>query len=435
MTHPPRSAASSAETVAWLLALLTVVGLYVTGATLGPEWFGINQFRKVPSGAVAMLAAAAILAIAAAVAFVPRFWPGWVDSYPLAILAALVAGVVMFTAPSNFRNLDAQLLASKIEGAVPISGAFITHDEMLELLVHSRVWDYTHRWWGWSVELVYQVLGAIAGAAFVVLAFRLARRLAPAVPGLFLLGLMAGGYMQLFFGDVENYTLTAAMVTAYLLASVRFLRGDAALWEPTVMLALATAFHLLGGWLLPSLAYLALVQWRRTRDLRPIVRSAAIFPGVLALTVAVVHLYGQSIWTFGSSQAGRALRMMDMLVTEWSSPYYFDQVNLLQLLCPAVALVVALAWWRRLIRDEIDAFLAIATACMMLLQFVWKSQIGVYQDWNLYASGAIVLSVWIWRSVGIAATSTVRLGVAAALAAAGAMHSYAWIAANHAFGR
>jgi hypothetical protein len=95
------------------------------------------------------------------------------------------------------------------------------------------------------------VLSCAAGAAFVYAVLRLSRRLAPEVPWLVVLGLLGGGYIQLFFGDIENYTLTAALVTFYLLTALRFLEGEVGLWVPTVLLAVAICFHLLAGWLIP----------------------------------------------------------------------------------------------------------------------------------------------------------------------------------------
>lgn len=428
--------ASASETFAWLLAVLVLTGLYGAGsAGLTPQAFGLNALRQAPPGSLPMIATAVLIVAAVAVALAARGATHWVASYPVAIAAGAVAGGVMFAWRSEFLNPDALMFAPKFQGAVPLSGAFITHDEMLEFLVHSRVWDYTHRWWGWSVEYSYQVTSSLAGSVVVVLAFRLAARLAPSAPGIFLIGLFSGAYMQLFFGDVENYTLTAVVVTGYLLAAARFLRRDAPLSEPAVVLALAMSFHLLAGWLLPSITYLAYISWSRTRDYAPLVRSSALAAGVIALTVVIVHFYGAPIWSIGASHAGRALRWQGMFVTEWSAAYYVEQANLLMLLAPWVLLLPMLAWWRRLAIDETGTFLTSAAGSLLVFQFVWKAQIGVYNDWNLFAIGGLVMGVLIWRSVAGVAAGWFRQAIAVALAAMAALHSYAWIAANHVHGQ
>lgn len=435
MTGLPRPA-SAAETFAWLASLLVLASLYVAGtAELAPASFGITAIRNVPPGALPVIAGVVVVLAAAAVAADARGATRWVASYPAAITAGVIAGGIMFAWRSEFLNPDARMFTPKFEAAVPVSGAFITHDEMLEFLVHSRVWDYTHRWWGWSVEYSYQVTSSVAGVAFVVLAFRLAARVAAAAPGIFLFGVFSGAYMQLFFGDVENYTLTAVVVTASLLASARFLRGDAPLWEPAMVLAVAMSFHLLAGWLLPSFAYLGYISWSRTRDYTALVRSSALAAGVLALAVVIVHCYGAPIWSIGASHAGRAVRLQGMFVTEWSAAYYVEQVNLLMLLAPFALLLPVLAWWRRLTIDETGVFLVIAAVSLTAFQLVWKAQIGVYNDWNLFAIGGLVLGVLTWRSVALAATSWRQRVLAAALASLAALHSYAWIAANHVHGQ
>jgi hypothetical protein len=427
---------SASEAFAWLVPVLMLAGLYAIGALgLAPDSFGINALRKVPAGTPALIVVAASFVAAAATIADSRGSTRWVDSYVIAAAVAMIAGVLMFAGRSEFLNPDGHMFAPKFAAAVPVSGAFVTHDEMLEFLVHSRLWAYTNAWWGWSVGYSYQVTSSVAGSIFVFLAFRLAGRVAPAAPGLFLAGVMSGAYMQLFFGDVENYTLTAVVVTAYLLSAARFLRGEAPLWEPAVALALAMSFHLLAGWLLPSLAYLGYLSWRRTGDRGPLLRSAWLGAGVIVVTVVLVHFYGAPIWSIGSSHAGQALRLKDVFVTEWSAAYYAEQANLVILLTPAILAVPIAAWWRRLTVDEMGDFLSIAAGSMFVFQVVWKAQIGVYNDWNLFAIGGLVTSVLIWRTVSLSMTSRWQQALAASLAVLGALHSYAWIAANHVHGR
>jgi hypothetical protein len=62
-----------------------------------------------------------------------------------------------------------------------------------------------------------------------------------------LIGAVSGGYMQLFFGDVENYTVSAAIVVFYVLAAHRYLSGEVGLHVPSAILAVAMCFHLETG--------------------------------------------------------------------------------------------------------------------------------------------------------------------------------------------
>jgi hypothetical protein len=71
---------------------------------------------------------------------------------------------------------------------------------------------------------------------------------------------------------------------------------------------------------------------------------------------------------------------------------------------------------------------------MLLLQVVWRSQLGILDDWNLYAMGGMLLSLFIWRGIATAARTPAMRVTAAALAATGWLHTYAWIIMNHRHG-
>ena len=124
----------------------------------------------------------------------------------------------------------------KIAEAVPRAGAFVTHDELLELSVHSRLWAVLHAACGWDVAQTYRATSCLAGGAAALLALGLARRYPPARRLLVVSGVFARGRVLVFFGDVENYTVTNVLVLAYLATEPR-LRTRAP-WI-TVMVVLA----------------------------------------------------------------------------------------------------------------------------------------------------------------------------------------------------
>jgi hypothetical protein len=387
--------------------------------------------------ALVMIAIDAPSAVGIALALAAAIVLGWanprvsVNSQLAAVLIALASGPVFFYLRTHVLNQDGTMLTPKFERDVPLLGAHLTHDELLELFMHSRIWYYTHRWWNWSVVYSYQVVSCVAGSLFVYGLLRLARRLAPDRTWLFLLGALSGGYMQLFFGDAENYTVTAAIVVLYVLAACRFIARDGPLWVPIAVLAIAMCFHLEAGWLLPSAAYLSAVSRVRTGGLREASRSAAIGAAIIASVFVYFHFNGLPLWRFFSSHAGHALRANGVFAIGMPRRYYLDQLNLLVLLCPAAALLLPFAVWRRRPADEVTAFLAVAVVSMLLFQLIWKAQLGVFDDWNLYAMGAVLTALLIWRYAAMAAVTPLMRIAAAALAAVGCLHTYAWIIANH----
>ena len=385
-------------------------------------------------GVTALLApplAATALAVAAAMAL------GWsdpsigFDSQWFAIAIALLSWLVFFYLRTQVLNQDGTMLTPKLERDVPLFGAHLTHDELLELFVHSRMWYYTNRWWHWSVVFSYQVCSCIAGSVFVYGLVRLARRIVPTRRWLFIAGAVSGGYMQLFFGDVENYTITAAIVLLYVLAAARFLARDGSLLTALVTLAIAMCFHLEAGWLLPSAVYLLFVSHERTRSWSESIRGTAAGAAIVAVVFVYFHFNGLPLWRFFSSHAGHALRASGVFAIGMPARYYVDQLNLLILLCPGIAMLMPFVVWRTRPADETTAFLGVATICMLLFQTVWKAQLGVFDDWNLYAIGGVIASLLIWRYAATAAAMLPLRIAAAAIAVVGCIHTYSWILANH----
>ena len=427
------AASSRAEAAAWMAIVALMITLYAWGSFISrADAFGIDALR--PFGPLPSAAALALaLVVAAAIALFGVRVP--IERPIVAAIASAVSLPILFLFRTNFLNPDGNAFTPKFETDVPLFGAHMTHDEMLELFVHSRFWYYTHRWWGWSVVHSYQVVSCLAGALFVYAIVRVARRLAPMAPWLFVAGMLAGGYMQLFFGDVENYTVTAALVTLYVLAACRFLAGEVRLLVPTLTLAVAACFHLEAGWLGLSLVFLFVVSHRRTADWGQAASSAAAAAGIVLGTALYFHFHGLPLRRFFSSHAGNALRLNGVFAVGMPVTYYLQQMNLLLLLCPGALMLIPLFVWHRHDLDDEGRFLAIGAASMLLFQAIWKAQLGVYNDWNLYGIGGLVVSLLVWRAISSSARSFQLRAAAVTLAVTCGLHTYAWIATNHAFGR
>jgi hypothetical protein len=423
---------SRSELHAWIVIVLAMAAMYVYGSLLSrADLFGVEVFRTIAPWTYVACAAALFAAAGVLGAANPR---RCIDHQAAAAVAAVLSWPVFYLLRTNWLNADGNMLTPRFEADVPQVGAHLTHDEMLELFLHSRFWKYTNQWWGWSVVYSYQVVSCAAGVVFVYASIRLARRVAPAAPWLFVAGVLAGGYMQLFFGDVENYTVTAALVALYALAACRFLAGEVHLALPAVMLAVAACFHMEAAWLWPSAVYLAVISRRRRGNATEATVSAAAAGAIVLATFVYFHFHGLPLMRFFSSHAGHALRMNGVFAVGMPLRYYVEQLNLLLLLCPAVAMGAALAAWRRFGRDEVTIFLGISAGSMLLLQVVWRSQLGILDDWNLYAMGGMLLSLFIWRGMANAARTPAMRVAAAALAATGWLHTYAWILMNHRHG-
>ena len=243
---------------------------------------------------------------------------------------------------NNFINYDGRAFTEKFYRDVAAIGAHVTHDEMWELYVHSRFWYYTNRFWGWSVTFSYQVMSSVAGGVFIFFLLRFCRKLLPSNPlGLFLI-IVSGGYMQIFFGDVENYTLTAVFILLYFCFSLGCIRYKRHVALPSSILAVAMTFHLLAGFLLPSLVFLYWLEFKK-RHYREIWSGIASFVLIIGLTLLFFHFNHLPIsdlfWrSHAFGHGGHILRML----ARPSVSYYLSIFNLLFLLVPALILIVPL---------------------------------------------------------------------------------------------
>jgi len=127
---------------------------------------------------------------------------------------------------------------------------------------------------------------AVAGAVFVPILYGLSREVCQlgshgsrnwassgVVVALVFLGLLAQGYIQLFFGYVEVYGFLTVGIAGYLWAALRHLQGRAPLWAPSLLLALTIAFHLSAAVLVPSLLVLAIRSLRAVTPVCQIVEK------------------------------------------------------------------------------------------------------------------------------------------------------------------
>jgi hypothetical protein len=423
-----------------LLALLAAIYLWAAFLCGRQDLWGFSQLRRVAPTTVLLSFAAC------AAAFSDLWWSG-ADGRARAeqtptisrrrlLCYGLVAGAfvaLFWLFRSQFLNPDGRLLTVKIPRDVPLRGAHVKHDEMLELYLHSRFWYYTNGRLGWSVVKSYQVLSVLAGGAAVFLLLVLSRLLQPRHSLTLFCLIISGGFMQLFFGDVENYTLMSALVVLYLLLAHFFLNGKVSLVIPSAALAVAICFHAGAGWLLPSLLYLYVRALRR-RHYGAVAAALATSVFIVVGTLAAFHFSGllPIRGLLSSHMLGDGRGFAGMLAP-LSLEYYWQLLNLLFLLFPSILVFVPLIAYGRMDRSPWGVFLCIAAASMLVYMAVWRAGLGVYYDWNLFAPGIIPLALLCFhnllRNEKLAHARLIWLGVLAL----SMLHSYSWIISNHSF--
>ncbi len=276
----------------------------------------------------------------------------------------------------------------------------------LDVFIHSRAWEFANKLWGWDVPTVYGVISVLSGVIFLQLLVSLAREIGrDRSEKLFIWAFIAtGGYMQLFFGYIESYTIIPTGIIAYLWAGICFLRGRLSLFWPILILSLTNAFHPSTITLWPSV--LALI---RGRPWRYWLKFAAIPLTVASAVVALMESGKHGIDALlGVDFPGGADRRWFVPLfrteTEWehytmfSWGHLLDIVNEQLLVAPFGLLIVALLW-REAIRKaqkeekELMLFLALAAAFYLLFTWTWNPDYGGRKDWDLFACAGIPLNV------------------------------------------
>ena len=340
------------------------------------------------------------------------------------------ATMIFWTFRSRTLNPDGAAFQAVFEREVPGRGVFATHDEILEFAVHSAAWHLAGTRWGWSVATTYQVISSAAGGVFVVLLAHYARLIDPARAGVLLVLTLAGGYVQLFFGDVENYTLTAVAILAFFVAGERFLQHRTSVVWPSAWMAVAMMCHLLAGFLLPSLGYLWWIALRR-QDWRALVAGTAVFAAIIGATLAVAQVFwGLPLERLLDSHASGHGGDYAGVLARPTLAHLWAQLNVLLLIAPAAVFLVPIALARGEATER-RRLLVIATAGMLVFLVFWFPALGPVNDWNLFANVGIPVNLLVWTTALGAPNLTGRRTALAAAALAGGLHSLAWILGNH----
>jgi hypothetical protein len=350
------------------------------------------------------------LVVAAVVGGAVARWPGWfrraallgtvaLERIVARLVVSVVATAVFWALSSNHLNPDGIAFQRKFSDAAAAGQSFATHDELLELYGHFQLWRLTHWAWGWDVAQTYRATSCLAGGVAVLLALGLYRRFAPTRWPLVVAGLFAGGWVLVFFGDVENYSVTNLLVTAYLVAALGFLaRDDARLWPVGCLLGVGALFHVETLALAPSLLVLALVACRRGRTSDALVALAAV-PLLLIAALWWFDNHGLPLASLDGSHVSADGGNWARVLAPLSAEYFWLQLQLLLLLAPAVVLLPVLLCKGAYPRGRYALFLGSAAAGPLVLVAVWRAQLGQYDDWNLFAIAAPPLALLVWGAL------------------------------------
>lgn len=249
--------------------------------------------------------------------------------------------------------------------------------------------------------LSYQIISITAGLLLVVVVALFARKLFEhmAERVLFLLGICAGGYMLLFFGYVENYSLFVVSVLTYTLSGLLIAQGKASRYWILPPLIAAVFFHVLGVTLIPSALYLWIAPSRIGRSVsnwRALTRLAAIISIAVVAAIGFHHFYTTSHFFRFAVIPVIESRFTVEGYTMFSTNHLADFLNLLFLLVPGLLIVIVSLSGRsvrRVLYKRPFIYLIVLTLSVLGAAFIFDAKLGMPRDWDLFSFAGVPLVV------------------------------------------
>ena len=303
----------------------------------------------------------------------------------------------MLRARTHFQGDGYQLL-DLLANQAPTFGKFT---EIGTAILYQWVWSMIGGDNQAAALLSYQIISITSGLLFVVVVALFARKLYDRTVErvLFLLGICTGGYMLLFFGYVENYSLFVLSVLTYTLTGFLIAEGKASRYWILPPVIAAVFFHVLGVTLLPSALYLWVGPTRLGRTIRtwrPLTKLVASGPIMVIVAVVFYHFYTTSYFFRFAFVPLFENRFTVEGYTLFSMNHLLDCLNLLFLLVPGLLImIVALSGRsvRRALKQRPFIYLLVLTSSVLGALFIFDPKLGMPRDWDLFSFAGVPITL------------------------------------------
>lgn len=239
----------------------------------------------------------------------------------------------------------------------------------------------------------YRIVSISGGLIFAITVLVGARLLFESTRGrvLFSLGLLSGGYMLLFFGYAEHYSLFVAVVGLFGLMGLLIARGKLHRLWILVPLGLAIFLHVFGVILIPAGVYLLLTGTRVSKVWLRMASWVRLVVGLVVVAAASTLFYHYFTTNFFFRFSFVPI-VRDQFTLEgytvFSLKHLADAGNLLLLLFPGILVVAAYLFGARVQRKWREAdhvFLLIFLVTCFVSVFVFDPKQGMPRDWDLFS--------------------------------------------------
>jgi len=451
----------------YVWAVLASCGVVLIGHVLGATvWKGVlwgtHFYGFYPPGVLVAALAATVAAALLVDALLRRSKPPasgspeGVVARVLLPLGGALAGLALFWAFRIRHTLLGD--SSPLSRNLPLGQR--THARQpLSLLLHHEVYDWTRPLFQAPGRAPQDVAfdtvalnSVVAGALFVPVAIALARELvrrpgegalapdrrAIAVASAALL--LTQGYMQLFFGYVENYTWFALTMALFLWTGLRYLRGRGPLVLASIAAFAAIGLNFSGIVVLPALAMLfvwgLLHRATRVAAIRDAIASVAILVGLQVGLAALGGFSAREGFRYMWDLIARGEATDHSLAYLFSGAHLRDLVSFQLLMGPFAGLLFLPAVLHRAVtgerRDVRLGFVVLTALPAFVASVAYGDSIqGLPRDWDLFAPFAplyLAAVLYCIASTRMSPATTRRLLALATVVSL--FHTASWIGIN-----
>ena len=248
---------------------------------------------------------------------------------------------------------------------------------------------------GWPPEIAVAIVSVAAGMLYLASICYMAKALFEErlYRITFVIGMLAIGSSQLWFGHIENYSLVTAVATFSMALAVGCLQGQIPLWPAGLISGLAVSIHPQAVFVLPGLLVL-LDRKRWWKQIGILALSGLAAP---LFTVGLFFILGVQFPAPGSGYAGDQ-QLFWTLAQALSPARLLGAISNLWLLTPLLLLWIVTgligATRRSLRRDRNFIYFTVVAVSLLVYHFWFQNDLPRYRDWDLYAIVGPGVTAW-----------------------------------------
>jgi len=416
----------------FILVIYYILLLLMLAASFLPQYrvWGLNHWAHYPSYiAIVLFCIGAVLPYA-----VTRIWRdgetidetanGSSGTGRFLLVAAIMTAVYLaafylLRARTHFLGDGYQLLAN-----LPTVNPWIKIRNLGEELIHKLVYAMLSGEASERSLKSFQFVSYGSGLIFLVTVAIAAKALFTSTRDrlLFFAGPATAGYMLLFFGYVENYSVFVACVAIYAVMGLLILSEILKRWYILIPALVAVSLHTLGAVLLAPTVYLLISGTRVATWL-----SSLNLYLKLILSVIVAALCVTGFWYPYYNSFFFRFSMVPFVdgpftlegYTLFSGKHLIDIVNLYYVLLPSLPVLVAITLWVRLKKSPIGReviFLSVMALSAFVAVVLFNPKLGMPRDWDLFSFAGVpvaFLGYYVLLKIGIPPARYTRIAALA----------------------